>query len=379
MPFGEAAATKLVLTHSHTCCPRLSLRTRTCTCTLFSSFYAAPEIIAKSRVGEGYDPLKSDIWSCGVILYCMLTGRAPFRVAVPEDPSFARLVIEGAYPFPRTLSQSARDLLGSLLSVDPAGRPAADDILKSEWCSMTAVYDTPWFACQGPVERPLLSSSRPSKRHKTEEDSTVDGAGGTEGGGAEQSSFIETSEGKEATRAASEPNSDGGAGPIVVGGSAPVTSDEEEVFMVGSVIHPLGWGGIPGGPSTVDVCIGRIEAVLSAHFGEQNKRRSTSGGGGPEGGSARSSAGGSAGGGGGASGGRENGDEVIHVGIRGSVVFVGNMRTAMAVTVVAETKETVRICQQVSKRRERHVHCRCAFGKILLLVLTRGIWHMCQR
>ena len=321
------------------------------TCTLFSSFYAAPEILAKSRVGEGYDPLKSDIWSCGVILYCMLTGRAPFRVAVPEDPSFARLVIEGAYPFPRTLSQSARDLLGYLLSVDPAGRPAAEDILKSEWCSLTAAYDTPWFACQGPVERPLLSSSRPpsrpsassSKRRKTE-DGSVGGAGGAEGGGAEQSSFIEP-EGKEAPRSASEStSSDGGVG----GGLTPVTSDEEEIFMVGSVIHPLGWGGIPGGPSTVDVCIGRIEAVLSAHFGEQNKRRSTSGAGGSEGGSA----GGSEGGGGGASGGGEDGDEVIHVGIRGSVVFVGNMRTAMAVTVVAETKETVRICQRVSKRVE---------------------------
>jgi hypothetical protein len=111
------------------------------------------------------------------------------------------------------------------------------------------------------------------------------------------------------------------------GGAAGTATTDESIFMVGSVIHPLGWGGIPGGPSTVDVCIGRIEAVLSAHFGGKNQR---------------------CGGDGGGDGGDGGSSDDIHVGIRGSIVFVGNLTTAMAVTVVPETTETVRICQRVS-------------------------------
>jgi len=42
-----------------------------------SPCYASPEMIA----GQSYDPLKSDIWSTGVILYALLCGFLPF-----DDP-----------------------------------------------------------------------------------------------------------------------------------------------------------------------------------------------------------------------------------------------------------------------------------------------------
>ena len=94
-----------------------------------SSYYMAPEIIKRK-----YDE-KCDLWSIGVILYILLTGRPPFDGN--DDDEIIENVKKGvydkwAYPFP-LLSEQAKDLINKLLQYDPKKRLSAEEALEHPW------------------------------------------------------------------------------------------------------------------------------------------------------------------------------------------------------------------------------------------------------
>ena len=94
-----------------------------------SSYYIAPEVLKKH-----YDE-KCDIWSCGVIMYILLSGRPPF--AGDNDREIMDKVAKGKYdletnPFDK-LSNSAKDLIKKLLIMDPKKRISAQDALNHPW------------------------------------------------------------------------------------------------------------------------------------------------------------------------------------------------------------------------------------------------------
>ncbi|KAG5646375.1 hypothetical protein DXG03_003698 [Asterophora parasitica] len=77
-----------------------------------SPHYASPEIVN----GQSYKGNATDIWSCGVILYALLTGRLPF-----DDKNVRALlgkVKTGRYDMPTWIDPLAKDLLAKMLMVD---------------------------------------------------------------------------------------------------------------------------------------------------------------------------------------------------------------------------------------------------------------------
>ncbi|XVF28108.1 hypothetical protein REPUB_Repub15cG0000700 [Reevesia pubescens] len=89
--------------------------------------YVAPEILAN----KGYDGATSDIWSCGVILYVILTGYLPF-----DDRNLAVLyqkIFKGDTQIPKWLSSGARNMIRRILDPNPDNRITMAGIKDDEW------------------------------------------------------------------------------------------------------------------------------------------------------------------------------------------------------------------------------------------------------
>lgn len=89
--------------------------------------YLAPEML-KDR---GYIPVIADVWSVGVILYVMLSGSLPFDD--PDLPTLFKKIERGQYKVHPGFTESARDLIGKMLTLDPAKRPTLLQVMQHPW------------------------------------------------------------------------------------------------------------------------------------------------------------------------------------------------------------------------------------------------------
>lgn len=91
----------------------------------FTKSYVAPEVLSR----QAYD-VSCDIWSLGCIVYTMLVGVTPFGITPTDsETNILKKLNEGEIGFDgkswNSISDSAKDLLRSMLSFDANSRPNA--------------------------------------------------------------------------------------------------------------------------------------------------------------------------------------------------------------------------------------------------------------
>jgi calcium-dependent protein kinase len=94
-----------------------------------SAYYVAPEVLKRD-----YGP-EADIWSCGVILYILLSGMPPFWGDTETD--IFKSILRGQLdfktdPWPK-ISAEAKACVARMLEMNPKKRATADEILNDPW------------------------------------------------------------------------------------------------------------------------------------------------------------------------------------------------------------------------------------------------------
>ena len=88
-----------------------------------SPCYASPECLS----GEAYEGCKSDIWSCGVILFASLTGQLPWTKR--NQQQLFEQIRRGEYVIPTFLSDICQNFIARLMTVDTEKRITIDQAL----------------------------------------------------------------------------------------------------------------------------------------------------------------------------------------------------------------------------------------------------------
>jgi calcium-dependent protein kinase len=100
-------------------------------------FAGTPAFMAPEMFKGKYNN-RSDIWSCGLIMYILLMGESPFEAYLDDDVKFKQIILD-----PKTVDEVAHKLsnisdgckafLLNLLEFDYTKRPSADDCLRDKW------------------------------------------------------------------------------------------------------------------------------------------------------------------------------------------------------------------------------------------------------
>jgi 5'-AMP-activated protein kinase catalytic alpha subunit len=89
--------------------------------------YVAPEVIS----GHSYEGRAVDMWSCGVIIYVLMTNYFPWRGA--NQAQMSRQILTGDFQIPDSVGVLCADLIRKLMTIDPHVRLTAEEALTHPW------------------------------------------------------------------------------------------------------------------------------------------------------------------------------------------------------------------------------------------------------
>ena len=127
--------------------------------------YMAPEVIKPGEKGYSFG---ADIWSMGVIMYKLLTGKYPFyddnRIGIYNKILYEDLI----FPEKPYISDVAKDLIKQILVKNPKKRPGLNQILYHDFFHMNTFpeYLPPKFYSEDPTleEMPKINNFKPSNQ-----------------------------------------------------------------------------------------------------------------------------------------------------------------------------------------------------------------------
>lgn len=125
-------------------------RARLCHTPCGSPPYMAPELASP----DGYNAQIADIWSCGVVLYVLLSGETPWEEPTTRDPFFSHFVANDGKVLTSPWNKfdpMVLSLLRLLLKIDPGQRGSLDQVRKHIWFNQENLYSTPDGLCKDSV------------------------------------------------------------------------------------------------------------------------------------------------------------------------------------------------------------------------------------
>jgi serine/threonine protein kinase len=90
--------------------------------------FAAPELLKSGS----YHTQKADVWSLGILLFVMATGRFPFA---GSERVVVRLIHQGRLAYPADIDQEIAALIRQMTMVNPNRRPTVNELLQKEICA----------------------------------------------------------------------------------------------------------------------------------------------------------------------------------------------------------------------------------------------------
>ncbi|KAF1801901.1 kinase-like domain-containing protein [Mucor lusitanicus] len=99
-----------------------------------STPYIAPEIFVCSK--QGYRASQADVWSAGIVYFCMRLNGVPFYSAQQSDTNYRlyrKHYAKQAYPAFESFDEESRQMMYAMLNPDPEKRYTIQDVLKLTW------------------------------------------------------------------------------------------------------------------------------------------------------------------------------------------------------------------------------------------------------